>query len=60
MVSVYSGRACLGFIIARGRGGFEAFDRDEQSLGFFPTNVAAADAVLRSAPVVEAHSNHDR
>jgi hypothetical protein len=42
MVSVYSGRACLGFIITRGREGFEAYDQQERSLGF------SATAVMRS------------
>jgi hypothetical protein len=48
MVSVYSGRACLGFIITRGRGGFEAYDQQERSLGFFKTQQDAAAAVMRS------------
>src|ERR1700730_5440777 len=42
MISVYSGRACLGFIITRGREGFEAYDQQERSLGF------SATAVMRS------------
>jgi hypothetical protein len=41
---VYDGRACLGFVISRGRAGFEAFDREERSLGLYPT--AAANAVF--------------
>jgi hypothetical protein len=48
MVSVYSGRACLGFIITRGREGFEAYDQQERSLGFFKTQQDAAAAVMRS------------
>jgi hypothetical protein len=48
--SVFSEHGCCGFIIARGREGFEAYTRDERSIGFFPTQVAAADAVLRNAP----------
>jgi hypothetical protein len=60
IASVYSDRTCCGFVIARGREGFEAYDRDERSIGFFPTNVAAADAVLRSAQDVEAQSGQDR
>jgi hypothetical protein len=42
---VYSGRECLGFILARGKLGFEGFDRDEQSLGTFKTQREAADAI---------------
>jgi hypothetical protein len=44
-VSVYSGRACGGFIINHGRCGFEAFDADHHSLGLFATEKAAADAI---------------
>ena len=33
---VYDGRACLGFVLSRGRAGFEAFDREERSLGLYP------------------------
>ena len=29
----YVGRACLGFVLSRGRAGFEAFDPEERSLG---------------------------
>jgi hypothetical protein len=32
MVSVYDGRACLGFILARGRADFEAFDSSHRVL----------------------------
>jgi hypothetical protein len=49
MVSVYDGRACLGFILARGRAGFEAFDREERSLGLYPAAPAAANAVCAAA-----------
>jgi hypothetical protein len=42
---VYDGRHCLGFILARGKSGFEALDRDEQSLGLFPSQRDAANAI---------------
>jgi hypothetical protein len=48
VISVYSGRICLGFIIERGREGFEAYDQQERSLGFFKTQKDAAAAVMRS------------
>jgi hypothetical protein len=41
MLSVYDGRECVGFVLARGRRGFEAFSDREQSLGMFPTRDAA-------------------
>jgi len=49
MVSVYTGRTCIGFVFARGRAGFEAFTADEDSLGTFPTQKQAADAVTAGA-----------
>jgi hypothetical protein len=45
---VYDGRDCLGFILVRGKTGFEAFDRDERSLGLFPTPRAAAIALMET------------
>jgi hypothetical protein len=49
---VYDGRDCLGFILARGKLGFEAMDRDERSLGVFQTQREAATAIgaIMSAP----------
>jgi hypothetical protein len=46
---IYDGRECRGFVLARGRLGFEAFDREERSLGLFPTAPTAANAVFASA-----------
>jgi hypothetical protein len=48
---VYDGRDCLGFILVRGKIGFEAFDRDERSLGLFPTTRAAATALMETINV---------
>jgi hypothetical protein len=45
MAYVYDGRDCLGFILTRGKLGFEAFTRDEHSLGMFKTQREAADAI---------------
>jgi hypothetical protein len=45
MVYVYDGRDCVGFILSRGKLGFEAMGRDEQSLGLFQSQRAAADAL---------------
>jgi len=47
MVYVYDGRDCLGFILSRGKCGFEAMDRSEQSLGLYPSRQAAADALTK-------------
>jgi hypothetical protein len=49
MQAVHDGRRCIGFIMKRGRTGFEAFDADEKSLGLYPSSQDAADAVLVAA-----------
>ena len=43
---VYDGRKCLGFILKRGKLGFEAIDREEASLGIFKTQTAAVNAIF--------------
>jgi hypothetical protein len=45
LVSVYDGRTCLGFVLARGKLGFEAFTADERSLGTYATQREAAAAI---------------
>jgi hypothetical protein len=49
MSYVTDGREAIGFILARGRAGFEAFDREQITLGIFKTAAAAANAVFDSA-----------
>jgi hypothetical protein len=51
MVTVTSGRDVLGFIIARGPAGHEAYSADEVSLGLYPSRVEAADAISAAAVV---------
>jgi len=46
---IYGGRQCLGFILRRGKLGFEAIDREEVSLGLFKTPSAAANAAFSAA-----------
>jgi hypothetical protein len=46
---VTDGREAIGHIIARGKLGYEAFDRSEASLGLFKTQAAAANAVFGAA-----------
>jgi hypothetical protein len=48
LVSVYDGRECIGFVLGRGRTGFEAFSRSEISLGMFKTQAAAANTVFNA------------
>ncbi len=45
LVSIFAGQRCIGFILNRGRDGFEAFDVNDRSLGVFPSVKAAAAAV---------------
>jgi hypothetical protein len=49
LLSVCDGRSCIGHILARGRSGFEAFGADDKSLGIFPDEKAAADALSAAA-----------
>jgi hypothetical protein len=44
-LSVYDGRDCVGFIRDRGERGVEAFDRNERSVGIYPTQRAAVRAL---------------
>ena len=48
-LSLYDGQTHLGFLLPRGRLGVEAYDRDDKSLGIFPNQKAAADAVSEAA-----------
>jgi hypothetical protein len=50
IVTVYSGKICLGFVLALGAAGFEAFSADEKSLGIFATQREAAAAIMREQP----------
>jgi hypothetical protein len=45
MLSVYDGRDCIGFLLSRGKLGFEAFDSNQQTLGIFTSEKEAADAI---------------
>jgi hypothetical protein len=40
MLSVYSGRGCVGFILKRSREGYEASDTSERLLGLYPSQAA--------------------
>jgi hypothetical protein len=46
---VYDGQRCLGHMLSRGRSGVEAFDQSDKSLGLFPDQRAAADAICEAA-----------
>ena len=48
--AVYIGQTCIGHILRRDRRGYEAFDRDEKSLGLFPDPKSAANAICGKPP----------
>jgi hypothetical protein len=43
------GTRCAGFIMPRGKTGFEAFDAADRTLGIFPTAKSAAGAITEMA-----------
>ena len=50
LLTLYDAKlACRGFVLNRGRGGYEAFDTKTKSLGIFPTRQAAIDAAFEVA-----------
>jgi hypothetical protein len=49
MLSVYDGQRLAGFILKRGREGYEAYDTSERLLGLYPSQHAAI-AVLKMEP----------
>jgi hypothetical protein len=46
LISVMHDGRCLGFLLRRGQQGVEAFTRETQSLGCFPTEHEAIGALL--------------
>jgi hypothetical protein len=49
MAPVMRGNDCVGFLLKRGPGGVEAYDREAQSIGTFASEAFAARAVLDAA-----------
>jgi hypothetical protein len=48
-LSLYDGRECLGFLLPRGPMGVEAFNANTESLGIYPNQKLAADAISAAA-----------
>jgi len=46
-LAVTNGQICIGHIICRGKLGWQAFNIDDEAIGFYPTQAAAADALER-------------
>jgi hypothetical protein len=51
MLSVTDGATCVGFVLSRGRDGFESFNRDGKSVGKFRTQQEAMRAIPRTSAV---------
>ena len=49
MLSVYDGQQLVGWILARGRRGYEAFTAGERSLGVFETQDEAVNKIQSTA-----------
>jgi hypothetical protein len=49
MLTIYSGRECIGHLYLRGKAGVEAFDVHDKSLGLFPDQQSAAAAISLAA-----------
>jgi hypothetical protein len=47
-VCIYHEQACVGFLLARGPAGVEAFDDGERSLGVFADEHAAIRAIFKN------------
>jgi hypothetical protein len=45
MLSVFADKRCVGFILHRGKAGYEAFDEDGSSIGIFASANEAANAI---------------
>jgi hypothetical protein len=58
--SVYDDRNRLGVILARGRGGFEAYAADDHSLGLFPSTRKAAAAITMTRAWVGQKTAEDK
>jgi hypothetical protein len=49
MLSVTDGATCVGFVLSRGRDGFESFDRNGKTIGKFKTQKEAMRAIPTEA-----------
>ena len=47
LLSIYDGRQLVGWVLARGRRGYEAFTAGERSLGMFETRDAAIGKCIK-------------
>lgn len=48
-----TGTRCIGFLFLREKMGVEAFDASDTSLGLFPDQKSAADAICAAAPALD-------
>jgi hypothetical protein len=43
--AIYDGQRCIGHIFHRGKNGWEAFNADDETIGFFKSPAEAANAL---------------
>jgi hypothetical protein len=60
LLTITDGRACVGWIIARGKRGYESFSADERSLGVFSTQAAAVDECMKQKVVPAVNQMEER
>jgi hypothetical protein len=48
-LSVYDGQTCIGHLLPRNKLGTEAYDQTDRSIGIYPSQRLAADALTRAA-----------
>ena len=54
---VYHEQTCIGFLLARGPAGVEAFDHDERSLAIFTDEHAAVTAIFKNDKLSDLAAN---
>jgi hypothetical protein len=50
LVNVFTNERCIGYLIKRGKTGFEAFDAGDKPLGVFAEEQDAVAAVMKGGP----------
>ena len=57
-LGVYDGQDCIGYLLPRDEQGVEAYGADDASLGLYPTQKKAADAVSAAAMSNQSSEKH--
>jgi hypothetical protein len=59
MISVMHVGQCIGFLLCRGRRGFEAFTRETRSVGCFPSEREAISALFNPKAALDTESEFE-